>query len=51
MGGIVKTLRRSNSLSRSIFSTAGSFGYLGSFGGLKSNMGRNGDSKVSLSVP
>ena len=26
MGGIVKTLRRSNSLSRSIFSTAGSFG-------------------------
>ena len=27
MGGIVKTLRRSNSLARSIFSTAGSFGH------------------------
>ena len=26
LGGIVKTLRRSNSLSRSVFSTAGSFG-------------------------
>ena len=26
MGGVVKTLRRSNSLSRSVFSTAGSFG-------------------------
>ena len=26
MGGIVKTLRHSNSLSRSVFSTAGSFG-------------------------
>ena len=26
MGGVVKTLTRSNSLSRSIFSTAGSFG-------------------------
>ena len=25
-GGVVKTLRRSNSLSRSVFSTAGSFG-------------------------
>ena len=26
LGGVVKTLQRSNSLSRSIFSTAGSFG-------------------------
>ena len=26
MRGVVKTLRRSNSLSRSVFSTAGSFG-------------------------
>ena len=28
MGGVVKTLRRSNSLSRSVFSTVGSFGYI-----------------------
>ena len=28
MGGVAKTLRRSNSLSRSIVSMAGSFGYL-----------------------
>ena len=28
MGGVVKTLRRSNLLSRSVFSTAGSFGLL-----------------------
>ena len=27
LGGVVKTLRRSNSLSRSIFSTVGSFGH------------------------
>ena len=30
-GGVVKTLRRSNSLSRSIFSTAGSFGYFSGY--------------------
>ena len=29
MGGVVKTLRRSNSLSRSVFSTVRSFGYFG----------------------
>ena len=29
MGGIVKTLRRSNSLSRSVFSTMGSLGWGG----------------------
>ena len=27
LGGVVKTLRRSNSLSRTVFSTAGSFGH------------------------
>ena len=27
LGGVVRTLRRSNSLSRSIFTTVGSFGY------------------------
>ena len=27
MGGVVKTLRRSNSLSRSVFSMVGSFGF------------------------
>ena len=33
MGGVVKTLRRSNLLSRSVFSTAGSFGKIGSKSG------------------
>ena len=28
LGGVVKTLRRSNSLSRTVFSTAGCFGWL-----------------------
>ena len=32
LGGVVKTLRRSNSLSRSVFSTAGSFGWGGARG-------------------